>query len=275
MAQFIQVDQVSFQYSQKERQDQTALEEFSFQAHKGEYVAIIGRNGSGKSTLAKLLNGLLLPAKGKVIIDGMDTRKHENTWLVRQKAGLVFQNPDNQIVATTVEEDVAFGLENLGLDRSLMKSRIDEALDTVEMKAYRQYPPHLLSGGQKQRVAIAGIIAMRPEILILDEPTAMLDPRGRKEVVETVEKLNQEGITVIYVTHFMEEVVQAHRVLVMEAGKKLCEGQPADIFTRTQQLEAAGLEPPQIVELCNELRLTGIKIPNETLTVDAMVKALC
>ncbi|ACB83824.1 energy-coupling factor transporter ATPase [Natranaerobius thermophilus] len=274
--QLIELQNVKFSYSQDDDPGQEALKDISLGISRGEFLAVIGKNGSGKSTLAKLLNGLLLPSQGRVLVDNLDTSISDQIWHIRQKAGMVFQNPDNQIVATTVEEDVAFGLENLGVSPDLMKARIAEALKIVGMEQYRDYPPHLLSGGQKQRVAISGIIAMRPEVLILDEPTAMLDPRGRNEVVKTVLKLNQEEkITVVYVTHFMEEVVKADRVIIMDEGQIKYTGTPEEIFSLVDELKETGLEAPQIVELCHELRKEGVEIPNNVLTVESLVRMLC
>ncbi|OWZ84460.1 energy-coupling factor transporter ATPase [Natranaerobius trueperi] len=275
METIIDLQNVSYLYNQGSNKEHLALNNVSLEISKGEFVAIIGRNGSGKSTLSKLLNGLLLPSDGQIFVNGIDTSDSDNIWDVRQKVGMVFQNPDNQIVATTVEEDVAFGLENLGIDSNTMKQRIGEALSSVGMEQYREYPPHLLSGGQKQRIAIAGIIAMRPEVLVFDEPTAMLDPKGRNEVVETVLKLNNEGITVAYVTHFMEEVVSADRIVVMDQGEIKLSGTPQKIFQHVDQVREIGLDVPQIVELGFKLRKSGIEIPEDVLTVEELVNALC
>ncbi len=253
-----------------------ALDNINLTVKRGEFVAILGPNGSGKSTLARHLNALLLPGEGEVWVDGMSTRDESSRWQIRQTAGMVFQNPDNQIVATTVEEDVAFGPENLGLPSPEIRQRVDQALRLVGMSAYRQHAPHLLSGGQKQRVAIAGVIAMRPKCLILDEPTAMLDPRGRREVLETLQRLNrEEGITVLLITHFMDEAVAADRVIILHEGRLLLEGTPAEVFLKQDWLRAIGLDVPPVVELAGELRAAGLNIPPDVLTVDRLVDLLC
>lgn len=272
----LRAENLSFSYMTPELEPVLALLDINLTIKKGEFVGIIGQNGSGKSTLAKLFNGLLLPTEGNVYVKGMNTKDKTKIWDIRQTAGMVFQNPDNQIVATIVEEDVAFGPENLGLPPAQIRQRVDEALKIVEMEEYKKHAPHLLSGGQKQRVAIAGVIAMRPECIILDEPTAMLDPAGRKEVIKTILKLNrEEGITVVHITHYMEEVVQAHRVLVMDAGRIVLEGPPVQVFSRVGELKALGLDVPQITELAYRLNSKGINIKPGVLTVDEMVMELC
>lgn len=239
-------------------------------------MVIIGHNGSGKSTLAKHLNAILHPNSGEVWIDGMNTKFGDKLWDIRQSAGMVFQNPDNQLVATVVEEDVAFGPENLGVEKSLIRKRVDEALKAVSMLEFAKKAPHNLSGGQKQRVAIAGIIAMRPKCIIFDEPTAMLDPHGRKEVMETIEKLNkQENITIIHITHFMEEAVNADRVLVMDKGKLIMAGTPKEIFCQVDRLKGVGLDVPQMTELAYMLIKEGVNLDPHTLTVEEMVNELC
>jgi energy-coupling factor transport system ATP-binding protein len=239
-------------------------------------VAIIGPNGSGKSTLAKLFNGLYIPTQGEILMDGLNTKNQDDIWKIRQKAGMVFQNPDNQIVATIVEEDVAFGPENLGIRPDEIRRRVDEALSIVELSEFADRAPHLLSGGQKQRVAIAGIIAMRPECIILDEPTAMLDPVGRREVIDTVRKLNQkEGKTVVLITHFMDEAVQADRIVVMEKGRIIMQGCPREIFKEAEELKRVGLDVPQVTELAQDLMAQGIDIRPDVLTVEEMVDSLC
>lgn len=256
--------------------DFQALDGVDLEIHEGEHVVIIGHNGSGKSTLAKQMNALLLPTKGQVLVKGMDTRDDENLWKIRQAAGMVFQNPDNQIVATIVEEDVAFGPENLGIDPKEIRDRVDQSLKAVDMTEYAQKAPHLLSGGQKQRIAIAGVIAMKPDCIIFDEPTAMLDPSGRKEVIHTMQKLNrEEGITIIHITHFMEEAVEAGRIVVMEDGEIVMEGKPREIFSRVSELKKLGLDVPQMTELSEELKEAGIEITSNILTVEEMVSALC
>jgi len=273
MAAEILAEGVCYQYS---RSSQMALKDVNLRIGKGEFVAIIGPNGSGKSTLAKLFNGLFVPTKGRVTVDGLDTRDRENVWKIRQKAGMVFQNPDNQIVATVVEEDVAFGPENLGVPPEEIRRRVDEALEIVELKDYAQKPPHQLSGGQKQRVAIAGILAMRPEYIIMDEPTAMLDPVGRKEVINTVKRLNrEEGKTIVLITHFMEEAVQADRVIVMSEGRVLMEGSPREIFSKVDELKTIGLDVPQVTELAHRLKGRGLAVRSDVLTIDEMVECLC
>ncbi len=253
-----------------------ALNNINLTIKPGEFVAIIGPNGSGKSTLAKLFNGIFLPTKGDIFVNGLNTKDKDKIWEIRQKAGMVFQNPDNQIVATIVEEDVAFGPENLGIPPKEIRQRIDEALRTVELTEFANKAPHLLSGGQKQRVAIAGILAMKPDCIILDEPTAMLDPVGRKEVISTVNKLNkQEGKTVVLITHFMQEAVCADRVLVMEKGRIVMEGKPREIFSQVEELKKHGLDVPQVTELAYLLSKENVPLPRDILTVDEMVDCLC
>ncbi|MGE5541815.1 MAG: energy-coupling factor transporter ATPase [Bacillota bacterium] len=253
-----------------------ALEGIDLTVRRGEFVVIIGPNGSGKSTLAKHFNALLLPSRGEVVVNGMDTRDAENLWKIRQTAGMVFQNPDNQIVATLVEEDVAFGPENLGLKPAEIRQRVAGALRTVDMAEYARHAPHTLSGGQKQRVAIAGILAMQPEIIILDEPTAMLDPQGRAEVLRTARRLNKEqGITVVFITHFMREAVEADRVIVMNSGRIVLDGAPREVFADPERLRAWGLDVPQMAELAAELRKQGVETPGDVLTVDDMVDWIC
>lgn len=264
---------VHFRYTDEKN---LALKGIDLEIEDGEFVAIIGPNGSGKSTLAKLFNGLYIPTKGDIYIDGLNTKDIDNIWNVRQKAGMVFQNPDNQIVATIVEEDVAFGPENLGIPPKEIRYRIREALEVVGLSQYAQKAPHMLSGGQKQRVAIAGIIAMRPECVILDEPTAMLDPVGRREVIQTVKTLNEkEGKTIILITHFMEEAVQADRVVVMEKGEIKMQGPPNEIFSQVNKLKSFGLDVPQVTELAHQLKDEGVPIRSDILEVDEMVDILC
>lgn len=276
MEKIIEVEGLTHIYNAGQGNPIIALDNIDVIIEKGEFVAIIGPNGSGKSTLAKHFNALLLPSEGRVAVKGMDTKDTRQTWAIRRTAGMVFQNPDNQIVATIVEEDVAFGPENLGVPPSEIKQRVDEALQVVEMSAYREHSPHALSGGQKQRVAIAGVIAMRPECIILDEPTAMLDPIGRAEVLATVKRLNkQEKITVILITHFMEEAVDADRVIVMEQGRVVMEGSPYEVFARVGELKAAGLDVPQVTELGHRLFAGGVDIPPTILSIEELVEALC
>lgn len=243
---------------------------------QGEFVAIIGHNGSGKSTLAKMINGLFLPTQGRVTVAGYDTADAGHIWTVRQKAGMVFQNPDNQLVSSIVEEDVAFGPENLGVPSREIRRRVDEALALVNMSAYARSAPHLLSGGQKQRIAIAGILAMQPEILVMDEPTAMLDPIGRQEVMQAVVRLNQEqGITVVLITHFMEEAARAGRIVVMDDGQIVMQGTPDEVFLQAERLRRLGLDAPRMVLLGNELRQLGVPVPEGIMDVEGMVDALC
>lgn len=272
----IVIKDITYEYTHIDETDLTALDHVNLMVEKGEHLVIIGHNGSGKSTLAKLMNALLLPTSGEVKVAGMDTRDPVHLWSIRQTAGMVFQNPDNQIVATVVEEDVAFGPENLGIVPEEIMRRVTSSLERVDMLAYRHKAPHLLSGGQKQRIAIAGVIAMKPDCIIFDEPTAMLDPSGRKEVIKAIKSLNrEEGITVIHITHFMEEAVGADRVAVLEDGELVMMGTPREIFTKVEELKALGLDVPQMTELASELRREGIDIPADVLTVEEMVTYLC
>lgn len=268
----IDVQDVSFTY---EDAPEPALHHVSLQVHEGEFLAVLGHNGSGKSTLAKLLNALYLPTEGHITVCGMDTQSDENLWKIRQKAGMIFQNPDNQLVATVVREDVAFGLENLGVPREEMIPRIDAALQAVGMSQFAEAAPHMLSGGQKQRIAIAGAVAMEPECIVFDEPTAMLDPRGRKEVLSVIKRLNAKGITVLLITHFMEEAAQADRIIVMDSGVKKMEGTPDEIFRDAAKLKALSLDVPPAVDLALRLREKNIDIPEGILTIDDMVAYVC
>ena len=261
-----------FRYSD---QEEMVLRDINLKVKKGEFVVIIGHNGSGKSTLAKHINALLVPSLGKVEVMGMDTRDPAKAWEIRQRVGMVFQNPDNQLVAAIVEEDVAFGPENQGVPTAEIRKRVDEALREVGLYEYRTHGPHLLSGGQKQRVAIAGVLAMRPDCIVLDEATAMLDPRGRQEFMEVVRRLNkQEGKTIIHITHYMEEAVQADRVLVMDQGRIVLEGTPGEVFSKADRLKEMGLDVPALTELALKLRKKGVQLP-EILTEDEMVVELC
>ena len=272
----IKTENVSFRYPGQESEESFALKNINIRVDKGEFVAILGHNGSGKSTLAKHLNALLTPYSGVVYINGMNTTDPENLWYIRQTAGMVFQNPDNQIVATIVEEDVAFGPENLGVPPLQIRKRVDESLLNVGMFEYRKNSPHLLSGGQKQRIAIAGILAMKPKCIVLDEPTAMLDPSGRKEVIDTITKLNkEENITIVLITHYMDEAVNADRVYVMDDGKIVIEGTPKQVFSKVKEIRKIGLDVPQITELAQMLIDEGVNIPSDTLTVQEMVVELC
>ena len=257
-----------------------ALNHISAAVRQGEFVAVLGHNGSGKSTLAKLINALYIPSSGNVVVCGYDTKEEKLVWEIRRRAGMIFQNPDNQIVATVVKEDVAFGLENLGVPSEEMIPRIEKALSAVRMNKYADSAPHMLSGGQKQRVAIAGILAMEPSVIIADEATAMLDPSGRREVLETVRMLNRtKGITVLWITHFMEEAALADRVLVVTDGQIRLEGTPAEVFDRVDEMRDMHLDVPHMAALANALRLKGMPLPGGILTVEDMVreveKALC
>lgn len=254
----------------------TALNEVDLDVKQGEFVAVLGHNGSGKSTLAKHLNVLLTASGGTLWVDGRDTKDADNLWAIRQNAGMVFQNPDNQIIASVVEEDVAFGPENIGVPTSEIWKRVERSLKSVGMIKYREHSPNKLSGGQKQRVAIAGVMAMEPKCIVLDEPTAMLDPNGRREVLEAVEQLNKEkGITVILITHYMEEVVHADRVYVMDHGNVVMQGSPRTIFSQVDTLKSYRLDVPQITLLAYELKKAGLDIPDGILTRQELVEALC
>ncbi len=272
----IEIEDLKFVYDDAEKSDSSeVLSGVSLSVKRGEFLAVLGHNGSGKSTLAKHLNSILLPTEGSILIDGMDASDENLIYDIRQKVGMVFQNPDNQIVATIVEEDVAFAPENLGVPSKEIRERVDYALDAVNMTAYAKHAPHMLSGGQKQRIAIAGVLAMKPSVLVMDEPTAMLDPIGRKEIMETVKKLNrEEGMTVIMITHFMEEAAEADRVVVMQQGLKVMEGTPREVFSHVDELKEIGLDVPQTTELLYELNKSGIDIDYNVLTVDECTLAL-
>ncbi len=272
---YIECSNVKFSYIfDEEKVD--VLHGVNLNVNKGEFVAILGHNGSGKSTLAKHLNALLVPHDGIVSINNISTSDTQKHWEIRKNVGMVFQNPDNQIVATIVEEDVAFGPENIGIDPDEIRKRVDDALDTVNMSEYKKHAPHMLSGGQKQRVAIAGVIAMRSDCIVLDEPTAMLDPLGRKEVINTITKLNQEyGITVILITHFMEEAIKADRVIVMDNGDVIMDDTPRNIFTQVVKLKEIGLDVPSVTELAYSLKESGMPIRNDIISIDEMVSELC
>ena len=253
----------------------TVFEDLSLQVETGSFVAVLGTNGCGKSTLAKHFNSILLPSGGKVYVCGMDTADEDRLMAVRRAVGMVFQNPDNQIVANVVEEDVAFGPENLGIASPEIRRRVDQALRQVGMYEYREHAPHLLSGGQKQRIAIAGILAMEPKCIVLDEPTAMLDPRGRKDVIDTVKKLNREkGITIVLITHHMEEAAEAQRVVVLHKGKIAADGTPKEVFRQVELLHSIGLAAPETVELCNELNGRGAGLPLDAISPEECAQAL-
>lgn len=272
----IKLANVSYVYGEGTENEALALDKINLEVADGEFVAILGRNGSGKSTLARHLNGLLLPAQGEVEVDGLKTSNPEDLWKIRQKVGMIFQNPDNQIVATIVEEDVAFAPENLGLPPEEIKRRVDEALRMVHLNKYARYEPHLLSGGQKQRLAIAGALAMKPKVLVLDEPTAMLDPVGRKEVLEAALSLNKkQGTTVVYITHFAEEAAVADRVALMDGGRIAALGSPREIFADPAKVKKLGVDIPPVVELAGRLVKAGVKIDFPPLTVEEMVTRLC
>lgn len=266
-----------FKYTASENQEEKiAINDVNLQITEGEFIAILGHNGSGKSTMAKHMNALLIPTDGKMLVNKMDTSDMNNLWNIRETAGMVFQNPDNQLVATIVEEDVAFGPENLGVAPEEIRKRVDEALERVGMSEYKKHAPHLLSGGQKQRIAIAGILAMQPKCIIFDELTAMLDPSGRKEVLDTIIDLNRNyGITVILITHYMDEAAKADRIVVMDKGKLILDGKPRDVFSNVEKMKNIGLDVPQVTELSYELQKVGINIDTRILDVNEMVNAIC
>lgn len=253
-----------------------AVDGVNLDIKKGDFIAVLGHNGSGKSTMAKHINAILTPTQGTVWVAGMDTSKEENIWEIRQSAGMVFQNPDNQIIGTIVEEDVGFGPENMGVPTEEIWKRVDNALRAVGMTAYRRHSPNKLSGGQKQRVAIAGVVAMKPQCIVLDEPTAMLDPMGRKEVISTARELNEkEHVTVILITHYMEEVIHADKVIVMDDGKVVMQGFPREIFSQVEKLKQYRLDVPQVTELAYKLKKEGLPVKDGILTIDELVDELC
>lgn len=253
-----------------------AVDNVNLEVNKGEFIAILGHNGSGKSTLAKHINAILLPSEGSMWVCGKDTKEEDDTWFIRQNAGMVFQNPDNQIIGTVVEEDVGFGPENIGVPTEDIWTRVENALKSVGMIKYRHHSPNKLSGGQKQRVAIAGVVAMKPQCIILDEPTAMLDPNGRQEVIKTVLELNKkEGVTVILITHYMEEVISADRVFVMESGQVVMTGTPREIFARVEELKSYRMDVPQVTMLAHELKEAGVPISGTILSVEELVEEIC
>lgn len=271
----IKFDNVSFAYELEDEGIVNAVNDFSLEVPEGQFLAVLGHNGCGKSTVAKLINGILVPNKGKVTVEGMDTSDEEKTVDVRKTVGMVFQNPDNQIVATIVEDDVAFGPENLGVEPSEIRKAVDSALKAVGMYEFRKREPHRLSGGQKQRVAIAGVIAMNTKCIVMDEPTAMLDPQGRKEVMDTVMKLNREfGITVILITHYMDEAVKADRVIVMDGGRIAMDGTPKEVFRNVERMKKLGLDVPQATELAYRLRKKGFKLPEDILDENECAEAI-
>lgn len=271
----IKFDNVSFAYELEDEGVVNAVNDFSLDVPEGQFLAVLGHNGCGKSTVAKLINGILVPNKGKVTVEGMDTSDEEKTVDIRRIVGMVFQNPDNQIVATIVEDDVAFGPENLGVEPSEIRKAVDNALKAVGMYEFRNREPHRLSGGQKQRVAIAGVLAMKTKCIVMDEPTAMLDPQGRKEVMDTVMKLNKElGITVILITHYMDEAVKADRVVVMDGGKIAMDGTPKEVFRNVEKMKKLGLDVPQATELAYRLRKKGFKLPDDILDENECAEAI-
>ena len=265
-----------YEYPQEEEKEVLrAIRGISLDIERGSFTAIIGRNGSGKSTLAKLLNGLFVPTEGIIYVEKWNTADDKHIWDVRQTAGMVFQNPDNQLVSSIVEDDVAFGPENIGIAPDEIRSRVDDALEAVRMGEYKLKAPHMLSGGQKQRIAIAGVLAMKPKCIIFDEPTAMLDPRGREDILKIIKKLNDEGITTILITHFMDEAVQADRVIIMNDGEIVLDGSPMEVFSQAEKIMKVNLEVPIAVELAGRLRKRGIKIPSNVVTVEDMVNFIC
>lgn len=277
MENIIEIENLHFSYASEDEKEAApeVLKGIDLTIKSGEFVAVLGHNGSGKSTLAKHLNAILLPTSGKVTVDGIDTADEERIFELRQSAGMVFQNPDNQIVSSIVEEDVAFALENLGVPYEEMRRRVDEALKDVGMYEYRMHSPSQLSGGQKQRVAIAGIIAMRPKCIILDEPTAMLDPKGRKEVMATIKRMNREhGITIVLITHYMDEAAQCGRIVVMDKGRTVLDDVPEKVFSQVEKLKSIGLDVPQVTELVWELRKAGYDVPAEIITESDCVEAI-
>lgn len=272
----LKYDYLKYDENGQASESQAAVEDVDLDILPGQFISILGHNGSGKSTLAKHMNALLIPTEGTIWVDGMDTAMEPELWKIRQKAGMVFQNPDNQIIGTVVEEDVGFGPENLGIPTEGIWSRVNKSLEAVGMTAFRHRSPNKLSGGQKQRVAIAGVMAMQPKCIIMDEPTAMLDPNGRKEVLEAVHELNRrEGITVILITHYMEEVIDSDRVFVMDQGHVVMQGTPREIFSRVEELKAYRLDVPQVTLLAYELKKAGIPLPDGILTIKELVDALC
>ncbi len=277
MSNIIEIEDLHFSYDSDSENEprEEVLKGIDLTVKEGEFVAVLGHNGSGKSTLAKHLNAILLPTKGKVIVDGIDTSDESRIFDLRRRAGMVFQNPDNQIVSSIVEEDVAFALENLGVPYEEMRRRVDEALKSVNMYEYRLHSPAQLSGGQKQRVAIAGIIAMQPKCIIMDEPTAMLDPSGRKEVMATVKRMNREqGITVMLITHYMDEAAQSDRVVVIDKGRLIMDDKPEKVFAQVERMKEIGLDVPQVTELADELKEAGMDLPYGILSIDELVDEL-
>ena len=277
MGKFIEIRDVSFSYVNDYDDPptkNTVLRGVTLDIENGEFVAVLGHNGSGKSTLAKLLNAINLPESGEVLINGMNTSDENHLYDIRRTIGMVFQNPDNQIVATIVEEDVAFALENIGVDPKEIRDRVDEALKTVGMYDYREHAPHKLSGGQKQRIAIAGVLAMKPDCIVMDEPTAMLDPVGRREIMKTIHELNGAGVTIVLITHYMDEAAQAGRVVVMDDGKVILDDVPKKVFAQAEKLKAVGLDVPNVTELTHALISEGLDLPDDIISEDECVERL-
>lgn len=271
----IEIDGVEFSYEEVESREELALKGVDIKIEKGEFVIILGHNGSGKSTLAKLINGQHFPTKGDITINGMNTKDSKKIWDIRSTCGMVFQNPDNQIITTVVEEEVAFGPENLGVPQEELRARVDKCLEIVGMTEYKKHSPALLSGGQKQRIAIAGILAMNPECIVLDEPTAMLDPSGRKDIMDTIKFLNKEhNKTIIHITHYMEEAIDADRIIVMNSGEVVMEGTPREIFVQVDKMKELGLDVPQVTELAYLLNKNGFNVSKDVLSIDDMVNAI-
>ena len=276
MDNIITIENLIFEYTRgDESQPVRAIDNLNLEIERGSFTAIIGKNGSGKSTLSKNLNGLLLPTEGVIYVDGFDTRDDDSIWNVRQTAGMVFQNPDNQLVSAIVEDDVAFGPENLGIEPAEIRRRVDKALADVNMGQFKKKAPHLLSGGQKQRIAIAGVVAMKPKCIIFDEPTAMLDPKGRSEIMSIIDELHAEGITVILITHFMDEAVRADRVIIMHEGRILLDGAPQEVFEQEELIRSVNLDVPLMVEMGAKLRKAGIDVPKDIITEEKMVEFIC
>lgn len=276
MDRIIGIENLILEYHTEEgAEPKRAVDDVSLNIEKGSFTAVIGRNGSGKSTLAKTMNALLLPTEGKVYTAGFDTADPEHLWDIRQNAGMVFQNPDNQLVSAIVEDDVAFGPENIGVDPAMIRIRVDDALTAVDMYDYRKKAPHMLSGGQKQRIAIAGIIAMKPACIVFDEPTAMLDPKGRKDVLGIIHKLHDEGITVVLITHFMEEAAQADTVVILDNGRIAAKGTPEEVFSLRDVICRAGLEMPFAADVAGRLKAKGLDISDGILEMDELVEAIC
>lgn len=277
MGRFIEIKNVTFSYVNDYDDPptkNTVIRGVTLGIDKGEFVAVLGHNGSGKSTLAKLLNAINLPESGEVLINGMNTADEAHLYDIRRTVGMVFQNPDNQIVATVVEEDVAFALENIGVEPSRIRERVDEALKTVGMYDYREHAPHKLSGGQKQRIAIAGVLAMKPDCIVMDEPTAMLDPIGRREIMNTIRELNKAGVTIVLITHYMDEAAQAGRVVVMDDGRVIADDVPKKVFSQAEKLKAVGLDVPNVTELTHALRAEGLDLPDDIISEDECVERL-